>query len=58
MNEPEPNPEPDYTVLTDYMTTCTSCGEHLCTTQHNNQFCFEETVTCECGKTTLVKWSN
>lgn len=51
-------PHADYEVITDYTATCPSCQKVLPTTQHNNQFAYNETVTCACGKTARVIWSN
>ena len=52
-------PPADYEVITDYVADCPSCNASLPTTQHNNQFAYDETVKCDkCGKTTRVIWSN
>lgn len=51
-------PPADYEVITDYVATCPNCQQLLPTTQHNNQFAYDETVKCACGKTTRVIWSN
>lgn len=51
-------PRADYEVITDYVADCPNCKASLPTTQHNNQFAYDETVKCACGKTTRVIWSN